>query len=59
MNGFFEKTPSLSLRLRVARGGKVGGLVRRLFGACSVRVRHVFGLRSARVRCSACYRGRS
>ncbi len=45
-NGFCEKTPSLSLRLRV------GGIrsVRLMFAVCSVPVHPVFGRRSESVR---------
>jgi hypothetical protein len=50
-----RKTPSLSLRLRVG----LNGSLRRLFGACSVLVRHLFAFRSVLVRCAAFCRGRS
>jgi hypothetical protein len=45
MNGLYEKTPSLSLRLRV--GGS--GFVRSVFGVCSVPVRSTFCFCSADV----------
>jgi hypothetical protein len=45
MNGFYEKTPSLSLRLRV--GGS--RFVRSVFGVCSVPVRWTFGFCSVAV----------
>lgn len=43
----YKKTPSLRLRLRVARLR----LLKFLFGVCSVPVRRLFGLCSPFVRC--------